>query len=677
MARTRSFTFSTASSLCRALAATLVLAGTGAGPAGAAPVDQDAAELAGMPLEQLVALRTVTAASKFEQLISEAPSAVVVLTAADIKAFGWKTLADALATLPGVYVTNDRNYSYLGARGFLRPGDYNSRFLLLVDGASTNDAVYDQASVGTEGLVDMDMVQRIEYVPGPGSAVYGSNALFGVINVITKDASDLKGMRAAVGAGSHGERKLRTSWGWHGQDGADIVLSASSYARAGENLYFPEFAADASHKGVARRLDYDRAHNFLVKASYAGVTLSAQHVHRTKGVPTASFGAVFNLPNRTTDAQSVVNAHFVRELGPQLVLDARAFWGKADYLGVGYYPGAGAPAVLNVDGDHARWHGASGQLTYTGLPSHKLVLGADLQDDPRRDQFNFDLAPYRVQLDDRRSGARGGLYVEDELRLSGAVLLNLGLRHDHHRSGARSTNPRAALLVRLGPGDTVKLLYGTAFRVPNAYEMYYQPGDGSVQAGNLALSPERIKTVEAVFEHALGSAGHATLSLFQYQLRDLITQQVDAQTGALVFRNVAHAQARGAEAAVERLLDGGSRVRASYSFQLSKDGAGAPLVNSPRHLAKLNLVTPVGQHLRLGSEVLCMSSRLTEHARTGGYCVANLTLATRVPFGGADLSLSVLNATGRRYADPAGPAFVQEDLARQGRTAWVKMAYQF
>lgn len=675
MARSTPITSSTASWLYRALTATLVLAGGGAGQAGAA--HQDAAELAGMPLEQLLALRTVTAASKFEQLISEAPSAVVVLTAADIKAFGWKTLADALATLPGAYVTNDRNYTYLGARGFLRPGDYNSRFLLLIDGASTNDAVYDQASLGTEGLVDMDMVQRIEYVPGPGSAVYGSNALFGVINVVTKDASDLKGAQAALGVGTHGERKLRASWGWHGQHGGDIVLSASSYGRDGENLYFREFAADASHRGVARRLDYDRARTFLVKASYAGITLSAQHVHRTKGVPTASFGAVFNLPNRTTDAQSVVNAHVERELGPQLALAARASWGKADYLGVGYYPGPAGPAVLNVDGDHARWYGASGQLTYTGLRSHKLVLGADLQEDPRRDQFNIDLAPYRVQLDDRRGGARRGLYVEDELRLSPALLLNLGLRHDRHRSGARSTNPRAALLVKLAPNDTVKLLYGTAFRVPNAYEMYYQPGDGSVQAGNPALAPERIKTVEAVFEHALGSAGHATVSLFHYRLRDLITQQVDERTGALVFRNVARAEARGAEAAVERLLDGGSRVRASYSFQRARDGAGATLVNSPRHLAKLNLVTPVGKHLRLGSEVLCMSSRLTEHARTAGYCLANLTLATRAPSGGADISLSLLNATDRRHADPAGPAFVQEDLARQGRTAWVKLGYQF
>jgi iron complex outermembrane receptor protein len=251
------------------------------------------------------------------------------------------------------------------------------------------------------------------------------------------------------------------------------------------------------------------------------------------------------------------------------------------------------------------------------------------------------------------------------------------LRHDRHGTGARSTSPRAALLYKLTPADTVKLIYGTAFRVPNAYEMYYAPDGAISQAGNLALAPERIRTHEMVFEHALGTAGHATLSVFQYAMKDLISQETDDATGVLVFRNVARARASGAEATVERLFDGGARVRASYSWQRSRDGNGAALVNSPRHLAKLNLVTPVAAGLRLGSEMQCLSSRLTVHARTGGYCVVNLTLVADRLLPGADLSVSLFNAGDKRYADPAGPAFVQEDLVRQGRTLYAKLAYRF
>lgn len=656
-----------------ALVASWLAAGTGLAMAsGPEPATLDT-----LSLEQLVGMRTVTAASKFEQLISEAPSAVVILTSADVKEFAWRTLGDALASLPGVYVTNDRNYSYLGARGFQRPGDYNSRFLLLIDGARVNDAVYDQALLGTEGLVDMDMVQRIEFVPGPGSAVYGSNALFGVINVVTKEGSDMRGLRMAAAGGSHGERRLRASWGWHGQNGADIVMSASAFGRDGEDLYFPEFDTPEQNGGVAQRLDYDRARNFLLKASYQGWTLSASHVHRTKGVPTGSFGAVFNTPNRVLDTQSAASIGYTRELTPRLSVSAQALWAKADYLGVGDYPGADAARMTNIDGARARWYAASVHASYTGLPGHRVLFGTDVEHDARRDQFNYNINPYERLLDDRRQGRRSGLFVEDEIRLSASILLNLGLRHDRHGGGMRSTSPRAALLYKLAPGDTIKLIYGTAFRAPNAYEMYYAPGEGTIQAGNAALAPERIRTHEMVFEHALGTAGHATVSVFRYAMRDLIGQVLDDTSGMLVFRNVARARASGAEAALERLVGAGARIRASYAWQRATDADGSALVNSPRHLAKLNLVAPLAAGTRLGSELQCMSSRLTEHARSGGYCVANLTLSSSTLLPGAETSLSVFNALGKHYADPAGPAFVQEDLARQGRTLYARVAYGF
>ena len=106
--------------------ALLALAAT-AGSACATDNGSDGTDLVQLPLEQLLNL-DVYSASKFAQKVSEAPSAVSVVTAADIKSFGWRTLADILRSMRGLYVGYDRNYSYLGARGFLRPGDYNTRF---------------------------------------------------------------------------------------------------------------------------------------------------------------------------------------------------------------------------------------------------------------------------------------------------------------------------------------------------------------------------------------------------------------------------------------------------------------------------------------------------------------------------------------------------------------------
>jgi iron complex outermembrane receptor protein len=269
-----------------------------------------------------------------------------------------------------------------------------------------NDAVYDQALIGTEGLLDMDMVKRIEFVPGPGSAVYGSNALFGVINVVTRDGSGLTGLQGSLTGGTQGERRARTSYGWHGQNGADLLLSASAFNRTGRDLYFSEFDTPDQNGGVARRLDWDRAQNFLVKGSFGGATLSASHVARTKGVPTASFGAVFGAPDRTRDTQTSIGLTWNAQVAPALALAAQVQSGQADYEGTGWYPDhAGAPR-LNIDGAHARWYGAGVNATLTNLPRQKIVLGAEVGNDARRDQYNYDAQPYVLQLDDHHSATR-------------------------------------------------------------------------------------------------------------------------------------------------------------------------------------------------------------------------------------------------------------------------------
>ncbi len=94
----------------------------------------DVTDLTALPIEQLMQVQVVTSASKYAQAANEAPANVSVVTAADIKAYGWRTLADILGSLPGLYTNYDRSYHTLGARGILRAGDYDTRFLLLIDG---------------------------------------------------------------------------------------------------------------------------------------------------------------------------------------------------------------------------------------------------------------------------------------------------------------------------------------------------------------------------------------------------------------------------------------------------------------------------------------------------------------------------------------------------------------
>ncbi len=152
---------------------------------------------------------TVTTASKYRQNSRQTPAALRVITAENIRTFGYRTLAEALRSLPGVYISNDRNYSYIGVRGFGKQGDYNTRVLLLIDGERMNDDVYDGAYFTNEFPVDINLIERIEFMPGPGSAIYGNNAFFGVINVITKRGKDFNGAELSAEYGSFDTYKGR------------------------------------------------------------------------------------------------------------------------------------------------------------------------------------------------------------------------------------------------------------------------------------------------------------------------------------------------------------------------------------------------------------------------------------------------------------------------------------
>ncbi|RDU98131.1 TonB-dependent receptor [Trinickia dinghuensis] len=627
-----------------------------------------------MPLEALMQVKVRTA-TLFSQSVADAPAAVVVLTAKDIQAFGWRTLGDALASLPGLYTSYDRTYTYLGARGFQRPGDYNSRFLLLIDGMRVNDSVYDQAPIGDDFPLDMDLVERIEYVPGPGSAIYGSNALFGVINVVTKQGSDIDGAQVAAAAGSFGEKRARATYGWHGSSGADLVLSATTYDRSGQSLYYPEFDTPDQNNGVAQNLDYDRAQYLFAKFADQDFRISAGYGNRTKGVPTAAYQAVFDTPGSTTDTHSFIDVTYNHAVTNGIEIASEVYWQRYDYSEDGLY---GSPAIENIDGDKAIWYGADVHATLSSIPRNKLVVGLSAMRDAARNQFNYNVDPYQLILDDQRSSNSVGVYAEDEIRLPWHFTLNAGARVDRDTTVGTNVSPRFALNYKPTSADTFKLIYGQAYRAPNAYELYYSdPGPGG-QLGNPSLRPEHITTAEFVYDRAFGENAHATVSLFRYEMRDLISETLDP-SGAYIFENVSRAQARGVEFAYEQDIASIAQVRASYSWQFARDSdTGAVLQNSPRHLGKLNVIVPLFHHAaRVGAEMQCASARMAEVGYAAGYCLGNVTIGSNRLVPHADVSFSVYNVTDKRYADPAGPNFTQNVIPQQSRTFLLKLVYGF
>jgi iron complex outermembrane receptor protein len=645
--------------------AALVLLTLLAPPCAAAAADNPPpdTDLTTLPFEQLMALE-VYSASKFTQRASEAPASVTVLTAADIRAYGWRTLADALRSVRGLYVSYDRNYSYLGAHGFLRPGDYNTRFLLQIDGNRVNDAVYDQAPLGAEFPLDLALVERIEYVPGPGSSIYGANAFFGVINVITRRAQDLEGSNASVAVGQGGARRASASHGWRDASGTDWLLSASRYKTDGRDLFYADYAGDGGD-GVARGLDYEGGSRLYAKATHGAWTATLLHAERDKGVPTASFSQAFNDPrSRTIDDQTYADLAWHGALGAGAELDARLYWG--DYETLGDYVTDDGPRTLNRDLSTGRWWGGELRVLAAASGGHKLLAGLDFEDDYRLRLLNFDLEPAQRYLDQNRQGRRVGLYVQDQLALTPSLLLNAGLRYDHHPGSGGVFNPRLALVRQWDAETTVKAMYGSAYRAPNLYERYYQvPGAGG-QLANPALGRERIRSSELALVRQLAGNRRFTVSAFRNEVSGLIAA-VDTATLPM-FVNAGAAMAHGLEVEYEQNWANSARLRASYTWQRTHlDGEGGS-VNTPPQLAKLNLALPLAGAWRGGLEAQYVGPRqMIQGGRSGALLLANLNLYSQRLTRHSDVALTAYNLFDRRYADPAADEHRQNAIAQDGR----------
>jgi outer membrane receptor protein involved in Fe transport len=624
-------------------------------------------ELVDIPFEQLVTLE-VSSASRYPQKIGEAPSAAVVVDAEEIRTYGYRTLADILRGMPGIYISSDHSWSYIGVRGFSRPGDYNTRVLLLVDGYRVNDNIFNQAYIGNEFLVDIDLIERVEFIPGPGASAYGDNAFFGVINVITKSASAMPGSSLTAEAGSHDSYKAGYRYGGRFDNGAELVMSMTRYTSAGRNWLSPEYG------GVARDLDDERYSKLFAKLTYGEWTFEGGYMERPRSNPFAPYESVFgDTRMETVDTHAFANASYQSALSQTLQLYGNFYYGRYDYDG--HYPYVG---VLNVDRSRGRRAGGELRLLSTAIEGHKLLGGVEYQKDLNQLQRNYDRGVAGDYIHTNQRPDKYGVFVQDEYALRDDLLLNLGVRYDHYSAFGGTTNPRVALIYHPSPGNGVKLIYGSAYRAPNAYEMFYGDEVLADYKPNPDLRPEKIYTYEAVFEKSFASAWHGTLSVFHYDVDRLITQ-IDEGGGDLRFVNGEDMHTSGAELSADRSWSNGARLKGSVSYQDARDKLEDRwLVNSPRLLGKLALSLPLGYGWQSGMELQYTGKRRTNSAETGGYTLANLTLSRKDVLKGLDLSLNAYNLLDKHYDDPADTtAFLQDTLPQPRRTLRIKLDYRF
>jgi iron complex outermembrane receptor protein len=652
----------------------------------ALPALGEAADLTALSLEDLAQTK-VTSASKFEQPTLQAPSAVTVITRDDIRRYGYRTLADIMRALPGVFVSHDRIYGLAGIRGFLPPGEYGSRLLLMVDGYRLNDNVYDQAVVGSEFPLDVDLIERVEFVPGPSSSLYGSNAFFGVLNVVTRRGDAVDGLEVSGSWESHDTWRGRATYGGRIGETGSFLVSGTAGDSQGDDLYFPEFDDPSLNDGWARGADWEDRRLFFSSFHYGGWSGMLGYSDRDKGVPTGIYGIDFNEPgNHSDDTLLYGDLRYTALVGDKREATGRLYFGSYDYDADWYYAQSGYPT--NRDEARGRWVGAELKIVDSSFSSQLLVYGIEYQSNRRQDQKNFDVEA--VYVDSRLDSDVLSLFVQDEITLSPEWLLNLGLRYDRPSLSDPQWSPRVAAIWRPDSLNAVKLIYGRSFRAPNVYELFY--ADAQLQAQNPNLKPEEIQTVELDWDHYLDVQTRLGARAYFYRVDDwIVAGEASDGSGRTQFRNLETVEGTGLELEAERLWQSGARVRASYALQSVPGRIHGVLNQAPQNLFKLNAAAPLGVFgLEAGFELQYVDQRTTLSGEVDDYLLANATLLRRGGKGEPEVSFSVYNLFDEEYRDPAVDSAVDPDsennslavrrrewIEQPGRTFRLKLTYRF
>ncbi|MYN45254.1 TonB-dependent receptor [Pseudoduganella sp. FT93W] len=601
--------------------------------------------------------------SRFARSAAQAPSVTYVVTDVEIARQGLRNMADILRTMPGLYVADDGEFFYVGARGLGRPGDFNARLLFLVDGMRVNENIYDAGLLGPEFFVDVDLIDRVEYAPGPGSALYGNNAFFGVVNIITKGVDKLHGLQLRVNTDSQHRHEARVSVGHRAEQGWESWLALSAYQQ--DAIGMP-FMVQPDLQQAFNQFSWERGQRALGMFKFGDWTLRSGVSQREHAIPEykGPDSPVAVMQDRRISDNHFAVLEYQHQLGQDWQLYAAISAKHTDYRSL--YPFIDPEQRWNEYSSRAlgSWWNADLRLSTQRWRDHNLMAGFEYQYD-RKQSITYGLSDGTLFDYFYGVNRRHGLFVQDAWTLSESQQLTLGLRYDEARAGGASTNPRLAWTWNGRPDATLKLMYGSAFRAANLYEYHVNaPMEAPIP------TPERIRTLELAWEQRLTPQLQYRASLYGSRMRDLISINHELD----VFENSGAIHNVGAELGLERRWAGGQQLQLGVSLQRTTDTAGASLDNSPHVMVKTSYSQPLaGERLRWSWQLQSESRTSSRGLQLPGYALLNTTLLWRPA--DFELALSAYNLTDVRYF--ARPLGLGVPLLQEGRTVRLSISRRF
>ena len=538
------------------------------------------------------------------QALRRAPAVASVITAADIATMGATDLDQILESVAGIHVNRTPNsysplYVVRGIVGFQGP-----QLLVLQNGVPVTTAY-----VGNKGNIwggfPVEHIARIEIIRGPGSALYGSDAFSGVINIITKNPNEAAGTEIGARAGSFSSYD-----GWVQHGGKLGALDVAAYLRVGstdgihrtietdaqsrnDNLFGTHASLAPGHvntqyKAIDANLDviygqwraragYKRRYDM---GSGAGIASALDPVGRQQS-------------DRVTGSLSWAEPQVTRDLGLGASLSGQYYAQAMPTLYRLLPPGLVLPTGSFPDGMIAapetseRVYRFAAYADYSGVQGHHLRVGAghdniDLYRTREYRNFNYTangtpiplpsvvettyttpfLRPQRRKID--------YIYLQDEWNFAADWNLTAGVRHDQYSDFGGTTNPRMALVWDASFDLTAKLLYGRAFRAPAFAESYGITNP--VALGNPNLKPERNATTELSFAWQARTDATVNLTFYRYHMKDIIRTVPNALAGTgATYTNTGNQNGHGVEVESNWTVTRELQLSGNYAWQRSTD----------------------------------------------------------------------------------------------------------
>jgi outer membrane receptor protein involved in Fe transport len=665
----------------------------------------------------LVKTKPVTIATGAKQSAARAPAVTSVITAQDIEAIGATDLDEVLETVPGLHVMRNNPYRPIYTiRGIF--SEYNPEVLMLINGVSINTLYLGDRGIAWGGM-PVNAISHVEVIRGPGSAVYGADAFAGVINVVTKTASEIAGTETG---GRIGTFNTREGWLVHGSTwkGIEVASSVEYRTTDGQNsqveadaqtLYdqvfhtqksFAPGSVNTGTENIDARIDLKKG-SWQLRGGYQGRQHAGTGVGLAQALDPLGYADSRRLNADLTYARQL-GSHW--ELTHQLSYLNVSYDAHYVFFPAGAFGGAYPDGYIGNPGAserHLRWDSFA---FYSGFKKHLLRLGAGYYNN---DQYrvtetrNFGIGPTGQPIAPgsplvsntdtpyvfNREAVRnnGYLSLQDVWTLTPQWELTTGIRYDTYSDFGDTINPRIALVWQPRLDFTSKLLYGRAFRAPSFSELY--SANNPVSLGNPNLKPETMHSWELALDYQAAQNVHLATNLFTYDIEDKIVFSPDPNGKTNTARNIGHWQGYGTEVEVRWKMNQWSSLLANYSYtRCTDEETQYDIGHYPHHSAYLRTDWLLFPNWYLDLQTHWIIDRHREFGDTRDpiedYATVDLTLRykdiRRGHWGVALSARNLFNADAREPSlgpDSRGVINVPNDLPLAGRSYFVELRYTF